>query len=64
LLPEILENITAPEQYEILEMSRISGFVDRARGTGRPTKKDRRALDDFAETHLYIPDFEFDEDDE
>ena len=48
LLPEILENITAPEQYEILEMSRISGFVDRARGTGRPTKKDRRALDDFA----------------
>lgn len=47
LLPEILENITPPEQYEILEMSRISGFVDRARGTGRPTKKDRRALDDF-----------------
>ena len=64
LLPEILENITAPEQYEILEMSRISGFVDRARGTGRPTKKDRRALDDFAETPLFIPDFEFDEDDE
>lgn len=64
LLPEILENITAPEQYEILEMSRISGFVDRARGTGRPTKKDRRALDDFAETPLYISDFEFDEDDE
>ena len=64
LLPEILENITAPEQYEILEMSRISGFVDRARGTGRPTKKDRRALDDFAETPLYIQDFDFDEDDE
>lgn len=64
LLPEILENITAPEQYEILEMSRISGFVDRARGTGRPTKKDRRALDDFAETPLYIPDFDFDEGDE
>ena len=28
LLPEILENITPPEQYEVLEMSRISGFVD------------------------------------
>ena len=47
LLPEIYENVTAPEQYELLEMNRISGFVDRARGTGRPTKKDRSALDDF-----------------
>lgn len=47
LLPEIYENITDPKQYEILEMSRISGFVDRARGTGRPTKKDRRQMDAF-----------------
>ena len=45
LVPEILENVTTPEQYELLEMSRISGFVDRARGTGRPTKKDRRSID-------------------
>ena len=49
LLPEIYENVTAPEQYERLEMTRISGFVDRARGTGRPTKKDRRSLDAFLE---------------
>ena len=56
LLPEILENITAPEQYELLEMSRISGFIDRARGTGRPTKKDRRALDDFADVPLFLDD--------
>ena len=47
LLPEIYENVTDPQQYELLEMSRISGFVDRARGTGRPTKKERRAIDDF-----------------
>ncbi len=47
LLPEIYENVTTPDQYELLEMSRISGFVDRARGTGRPTKKDRRAMDAF-----------------
>lgn len=39
LLPEIYENVTDPKQYEILEMSRISGFIDRARGTGRPTKR-------------------------
>ena len=47
LLPEIYENVTPPEQYELLEMNRISGFVDRQRGTGRPTKKDRRAMDAF-----------------
>ena len=47
LLPEIYENVTSPDQYELLEMNRISGFVNRARGTGRPTKKDRRAMDAF-----------------
>ena len=58
LLPDVLENVTPPEQYELLEMSRISGFVDRARGTGRPTKKDRRALDDFADTFCFFDDEE------
>lgn len=63
LLPQILENITPSEQYEMLEMSRISGFVDRARGTGRPTKKDRRALDEWnAPTFLDDDFFDFDED--
>ena len=61
LLPEVFENVTPPEQYELLEMKRISGFVDRARGTGRPTKKDRRALDDFAETPIFLDeDFDLD----
>ena len=47
LIPGVYENVTPKEQYELLEMSRISGFVDRARGTGRPTKKERRSLDAF-----------------
>lgn len=69
LIPDILENITPPEQYELLEMSRISGFVDRARGTGRPTKKERRSLDDFTENAELIdfntlPDFDFDTSDD
>jgi len=59
LIPEIYENITDPKQYEILQMSRISGFVDRAHGTGRPTKKERRALDAFVDPMM----FGFDEDD-
>lgn len=59
LIPEIYENVTDPKQYELLEMSRISGFVDRARGTGRPTKKERRALDAFIDPAM----FGFDDDD-
>lgn len=62
MLPEVLVDITAPEQYELLEMSRLSGFVNRARGTGRPTKKDRRALDDFNTPVFLDTDFDFDED--
>lgn len=47
LVPEMLQDVTPPEQYELLEMSKMSGFVDRAKGTGRPTKKERRSLDSF-----------------
>ncbi|MBO4611638.1 MAG: RNA-binding S4 domain-containing protein [Bacteroidaceae bacterium] len=61
LIPEVLENVTRPEQYELLEMSKISGFVNRAKGTGRPTKKERRALDDFRDdVPVFFGDFEFD----
>lgn len=59
LVAEYLENVTTPDQYELLEMSQISGFVDRARGTGRPTKKDRRSLDEFT-TPECLDDFDFD----
>lgn len=65
LVQEMLENVTTPDQYELLEMNKISGFVDRARGTGRPTKKERRSLDKF-NTPEYLDDldFEFDFDDD
>ena len=62
LVPEVLENVTTPDQYELLEMNRISGFVGRARGTGRPTKKERRDLDDFVQP-AFFGDFDFLEDD-
>ncbi len=55
LVPQFMENVTPPEQYEILELNKISGFVDRQRGTGRPTKKERRDLEQFTDT------FDFDE---
>lgn len=55
LVPEYMENVTSPDQYEILEMNKLSGFIDRQRGLGRPTKKDRRDLEEFTDT------FDFDE---
>lgn len=63
LVPELMENITSQEQYEILEMSRISGFTGRQRGTGRPTKKERRDLDQFVEDSFdeFNEEFDFDE---
>lgn len=64
LIPEVLENVTSPDQFELLEMSKISGFVNRAKGTGRPTKKERRNLEEFTnETPLFFGDFDFDDDD-
>lgn len=64
LIPQVYENVTAPDQYELLEMTKISGFVDRARGTGRPTKKERRSLDAFIGPSLEGFDGWDDEDDE
>ncbi|MDR0349845.1 MAG: RNA-binding S4 domain-containing protein [Tannerella sp.] len=63
LVSEYLENVTPAEQYELLEMSKISGFVDRAKGMGRPTKKDRRDLDQFTSLDDDF-DFEFDFDED
>ena len=60
---QMMENITPPDQYEILEMSRINGFVNRARGTGRPTKKERRSLDEFMAPE-FLDEFDFDDEDE
>ena len=47
LVPEYILNVTPPEQYELLEMKRMSGYVDRAQGLGRPTKRERRDLEQF-----------------
>ena len=58
LVPGFMENVTKKEQLDLLEMNRISGFIDRAKGMGRPTKKDRRDMDDFT-TPEYVDEFDF-----
>ena len=61
LVPQYFENITPPEEYELLEMNKISGFVNRSKGLGRPTKKERRELDDFTGSDATAFIFDFDE---
>jgi ribosome-associated heat shock protein Hsp15 len=47
LVPEFMENVTPQEQLEILELSKFNSFGQRDRGTGRPTKKDRRDMEEY-----------------
>lgn len=47
LINDFVEDITPPEELEIQEMQKNMRWISRDRGTGRPTKKDRRDLDDF-----------------
>lgn len=63
-VPEYMENITPQSQYDLLDVVRISGFIDRRKGLGRPTKRDGRELSKFTES-IYDNgwDFDFDDDD-
>lgn len=58
LVPGFMENVTRKEQLDLLEMNRVNGFIDRAKGMGRPTKKDRRDIDEFT-TPEYVDEFDF-----
>jgi ribosome-associated heat shock protein Hsp15 len=47
LVPNYIEDLTPPEELAKLQVDKYAGFFDRDRGTGRPTKKDRRDMDQF-----------------
>ena len=67
LVPDYLENLTPKEQYDLLEVVKISGFIDRQKGLGRPTKRDGRELSKFTDSMSdegWDFDFLSDDDDE
>lgn len=64
LVEGYLENLTPKSQYDLLEMARISGFVDRQKGLGRPTKREGREMARFREeaSDNFFLDWEDDDD--
>ena len=45
LVPDSLEDLTPPEEYERIKFMNELNSERRDRGTGRPTKKERRTID-------------------
>ena len=64
LVPGFMENVTTPDQLELIELGKLAGDVGRARGTGRPTKKERRDLDDFTTPVFIDENFDWDVEEE
>ena len=52
-VPAYCLNITPQEELDKLDAPRETIFVFRDRGTGRPTKKERRELDSLMDNMLY-----------
>lgn len=66
LVPDYMKNITPQSELDMLEIVKISGFIDRRKGLGRPTKREGRQLEEFT-SHIYDEGsyaFDWDDDDD
>ena len=62
-VPQFCLNITPEEELQKLSAPRETIFVFRERGTGRPTKKERRDIDALMED-FYLDDEAWEDDDD
>ncbi|TLX76972.1 RNA-binding S4 domain-containing protein [Labilibacter sediminis] len=54
LVPDFMEEVTTEDQIELLELTRMANSMGRRKGLGRPTKKERRDLD-----NMEVDDWDF-----
>jgi ribosome-associated heat shock protein Hsp15 len=47
MLSQYIEDLTPQEELDKLKTERFTSYVQRYRGTGRPTKKERRLIDKY-----------------
>jgi len=57
LVADYMENITPQSELDLLDVVRISGFIDRRKGLGRPTKREGRELASFT-SDMWMDDFD------
>lgn len=50
LVADYMENITPESELHLLDVVKMSGFIDRRKGLGRPTKREGRELHRFTES--------------
>lgn len=60
LVVDFMKNVTTADQLELIELTKLAGNTGRDPRTGRPTKKERRDLEDFVEPTYMDEDGDWD----
>ncbi|NCA80026.1 MAG: RNA-binding S4 domain-containing protein [Sphingobacteriia bacterium] len=67
MVPDFMQQVTSPEQLQLLDLLKLDKTAYREKGTGRPTKKERRDMESYVDDTPYFIDddyeWNFDEED-